>query len=473
MADFILIIPKIRFRKTVPVTPPFVFLQLSACLEKSNFTSELIDARIETDYLEKIRQKLKDSPLFIGITSMTGSQSVEGLKIAKFVKAIDKKIPVIWGGIHAYFFPEQILENDCVDVVVMGEGESTVVLLAKEYSQGNKPTSKIKGIAFKECGLIIKNLNDNFLDLNSLPFPAWHLIKDKIKYYSLADEDEKGLQIITSRGCPHACSFCYNQSYNKSRFRSRSVENILNEIDFLHKEYGIKNIRFGDDNFMTDRKRVVQICEGLQKNKNIKSLHCDIRADYIEDELLHYMVDQGFKKFYLGIESGSQKILNLINKNITVEKIKQGVSLLNKYTLGGHTYSFMIGFPDETAEDIKGTWELARWIFNIDKNAHILLNVYTPYPGTELMDILINRGFKMPDSLSDWGKYHWFSVEHKKWVNDPRLIKSLITIFRFAFYRSNNILIRFLSNRAKKVFLTGKFRSYIEFEFLYYLLKTF
>ncbi len=469
MSDFILIYPKIKRGVERNAFPPFVFLQLAAALEKANFTSTLIDARVEKDFMHKIEQEIKKNPLFVGITSMTGFQTFEGMRIAKFVKKKNIKIPVVWGGVHASFLPEQVINNQYVDVVAMGEGESTVVSLAKEYRSYGRIVSEIKGIVIKKDGKIVKIVNNDSLDLDLVPMPAWHLIKDRIERYYLGSE--KCMSIITSRGCPHRCSFCYNANFNKRVFRARSVENVLAEIEFLHQQFGVTKVRFSDDNILTDKNRVVKICDELQRKGNVVPVYCDVRVDYLDNELLSYLVKRGVKEFYLGIEHGSQKMLDLLCKGTKVEGIEEAITLLGQHTLGGHTYSFMIGLPGETEEDIKKTWFLAKWIVNIDQKAHILLNIYTPYPGTELMNILVKEGYKMPDDLYGWCKYHWFSAQGKGWIQNMRLVKSLTTIFRFAFTRSDNKLVRFLSRRAKNIFLTGKPKPYLEFELLYYLLN--
>jgi len=470
MADFVLVIPRNRQRTMRVVTPPFVFLQLAAALENEKFTSVLIDARVEKDFLYKIEQETKNKPLFIGITSMTGIQTFEGVKIAKFIKGRNKKIPVVWGGCHATFCPEQLLNNKCADVAVIGEGESTVVSLAREYKSHNCIINEIRGIAVKENGRIVKTESNNFLDLDSLPMPAWHLIKDKMKYYLSGN----GLiSIMTSRGCPHNCFFCYNANMHKRMFRARSAQKVLEEIDFLHNQLGITRVSFCDDNFLTNRNRIIKICNGLKEKGHVTPVHCDVRADYINDELLAFLANNGFKSFYLGIEHGSQKMLDLLNKGMKVEMIKNAITLLNQHTAGGHTYSFMIGLPEETKEDIVEAWSMMRWISNVDPRGSIDLNIYTPYPGTELINMLIKKGYKIPDNLSKWNKYHWNSTRGKGWIKNKRLVRSLLAIFRLTFTYLNNKLTRFLSHYARKVFLAGEFRPYLKFEFLYFLFREF
>jgi len=196
-------------------------------------------------------------------------------------------------------------------------------------------------------------------------------------------------------------------------------------------------------------------------------------VDYINEKFISYITGNGFKRFLLGIESGSQKILDMVNKKVTVDMIKNGISILNRYTSGGHIYSLMVGLPGEEKEDIRRTLELARWIYGVDKKAQITLNVYTPYPGVELTNILSKNGYPVPKTNSEWMKYNLFSIEAKNWISEKRLIKSLVNIFRLSFTPSGNMLARFLSRHAKNRFLKGELRPYPEFELSYYLARNF
>jgi len=468
MADFILVIPKFKRKTEKKTYAPFVFLQLAAALEKNNFSSFLIDARLERNFLHILEQEIKKRPLCIGITSFTGFQTSEGARIAKFIKKKDEKIPVVWGGCHASLLPEQILRYPFVDVAVIGEGESTIVSLMREYRSHKRIKNEIKGIAVKKDGNVIKSENDHFLDLDSLSMPAWHLIKDKIAYYI---DDETGIGIMTSRGCPHDCSFCYNAKIHKRVFRARGARKVLEEIDFLHTQFGIGKIKFTDDNFLTNRNRVAEICDGLRQKGAVTPVRCDARVDYLDGAFLAYLVKNGFRKFYLGIEHGSQRMLDMLSKGTTVGQIRGAITALSRHTSGGHTYSFMTGLPDETEEDIEKTWVLARWIAEIDPASQILLNIYTPYPGTELFDMLVKKRYAMPASLYDWSRFHWFFTRRKPWIKNRRLVRSLTVMFRLAFSRSENRMVRLLSKHARAVFAKGRLRPYVRFEFLYCVLR--
>lgn len=227
-------------------------------------------------------------------------------------------------------------------------------------------------------------------NLDILPFQAVDLLPKK--YYDIITKSSPIAFMITSRGCPYRCTFCSSKIYTR-KYRFRTAENVINEVSFLVKN-GFKDITFFDDSFTVNRKRVLEICDKI-KDKQI-SWRCLSRVDNVDKELLKSMKDSGCYQIQFGVESGSQRMLNLMKKGIKVNQIKKAFELCNK--IGIETVGFfMLGYPGETIKTIEKTIKLAHAI----KPDFVTFNLFTPLPGSEIFD-------KMP--IKEWEKYNFTST---------------------------------------------------------------
>ena len=415
------IYPKIKNRPSLKTYAPMAFMYIATCLENNNYITELVDARI-ADYDYKIlKEKLGKKPLYAGITAMSGFQVKDGMVIAEFIKRFDCNIPVVWGGLHGSLIPEDILANCCVDVVAIGEGEKIAVDLADYFSGKSKNSlDEIANIAYRKGEKIFFTKKKDFATLTQQPMPAWHFIKDNIDNYVI----DGSIDMLTSRGCPHKCRFCYNESYHKRTWRGRTPEDVLKEVDWVasNMKILIKKINFIDDNFFTDRKRALDICRGVGR-KHL-TMHVDIRCDYVSKSLIDEIYSYGVNDFYFGIESGSQKVLDLMHKGISVQNIKNTIDIMKQYDIKS-VFSFLIGYPGEEPTDLRETLSIARDIYRNIRGASILMNIFTIYPGTYFY-------YQFKESLKscDADSYNWETARNKFWLNNKTYLESICTLFR-------------------------------------------
>jgi len=409
MSDVILVHPKIgpkiyTSRKYLPLR-----LLKIAVLVHQKYDVKIIDQMIDKNWRNHLLKELNKNPICVGITSMAGKQIFHGLKASKIVKE-NSEVPVVWGGIHTSLLPRQTLENPNIDILVKGEGEVTFYELVRALDE-KKGLKGIRGIWHKDNGKIKNNPDRPFLDLNSLPRTPYHLV-DLKKY------DE--ILVETSRGCPFRCAFCYNRSYNKGVYRELSVKNSIKEIK-LAKTYKERiYIHVTDDNFFVNLKRTKKIISAI-KEEGVENMrwYLKIRADAIlrmKKEWLD-LLESSNSLIDIGVESGSQRILDLIKKGmrvsdvITVNKKLKDTNLIV-------VYNFMIGLPTETREDLKATIKLAfRLVEENPRCIPVPFACYTPYPGTELYDVAIKHGFQPPKKLEDWASYNWNTV-NLPWLSD-------------------------------------------------------
>jgi len=402
--NVLLVFPRVTVRKTAEKTffPPLNLLFLTSVLEKAGFDVNIVDQRLKENYKEIIKEHLNEDTAFVGITAMTGNQILQGLDIAQLVRDVSPELPLVWGGVHPTLLPLQTMKDPLVDIIVKGEGEETIVELAEVLSE-RKNLKGVRGILYKEDGKVVENMPRPWIDMTTLPMPAWEKIHQDMGSYIYEDK----VRLHTSRGCPHKCKFCYNKGYNAGHWSAKNAKQICDEIEYIIDKYDVHMFHFVDDNFMTNRKRVMNFCEELHKRKIKISWGFSIRIDYIKEKTMKILADSGVNEFFLGVESGSQRILDMIDKHITVEKIISANKILGKLGIKAR-YSFMSGFPFELLSDLENTVKTAVQIRDENQETDFNLCNYTPYPGTDLYDIVNEKfSFPEPESFREWGKCTW------------------------------------------------------------------
>jgi len=316
MIDIILIQPKAGPYDMLGARVPYGLLSIASIPHRKGYKIKIIDQRTDHLWEKTLIESLKQNPICVGITCMTGGQIRYALHAAKIVRE-NSKSPIVWGGVHPSLLPSQTLENPYVDIIVVKEGDNSFLEVI-EAIKNKKPLSKIKGIWYKENGKIFSTPEREFIkNLDTLPEIPYELI-DTEKYASLHLEEGRSLDFITSRGCPFNCSFCYNQFFNKSRWRAMSAKESVKRLAKVVRKYNIKAIYFQDDNFCANIERLKEICKGIIDEKlNIIWGTLGLRIDTamkMDDEVLNLMVKSGCRNVDIGAESGSQEILDMIEK---------------------------------------------------------------------------------------------------------------------------------------------------------------
>ncbi|MFC1485631.1 B12-binding domain-containing radical SAM protein [Candidatus Latescibacterota bacterium] len=412
---------------------PLGLLAIATPLDMAGYQVTVIDQYFDRQWKARLRSELEKNPICVGVSVKTGPQIRNALEVSKLVKA-QGDIPMVWGGVHPSLLPEQTLENENIDIIVQGEGEETFFELVQALERGEN-LGDIKGIWYKENGIIKQTPPRPFIDLNTHPYPSYHFVDVKRHLVKIFGIDH--LRFSSSRGCPHDCGFCYNAVFNKRKWRALTAERTVDELVKLRNTYGVRGFNLTDDFFFGDSERVKKIFAEMVKRKlDIVFSKIDMHGDEIaklDDNFLALLEKAGCKTLVLGIESGSQRILDLIHKDISISQIIDFNKRIQKFQICPK-YCFMLGFPTETEQDISDTISL---IFKlIEDNDKLLkdINLYTPYPGTELFDISVQNGLKPPEKLEDWVSFNWRTINRK---NTPWITKEREKLLKMLHFSSN------------------------------------
>jgi anaerobic magnesium-protoporphyrin IX monomethyl ester cyclase len=457
MADVILFRPKFLDYSVEALPIPWGLLYVGSSLSESGYSVRIIDELTHSNWKNTILDELKNRPKLVGISAMTGKQIKYGLQFSAFIKE-RSSVPIIWGGVHPSIFPEQTLQNKHVDFIAQGESEETI-LEFMQHLDGKKDIKGLKGIGFKEKDTIHINKKRPFSNLDNLPRLDYSQI-DVERYIGKRFDSQRSFELCTSRGCPHQCRFCYNLNYYQNRWRPLSVDKIFNHLYEIIDTYQIDGLTWREDNFFVDRKRAQKIAERIIEEKIKINWHADCRIDYIngyDDSFIALLKKSGCHTLTLGAESGSNRILEHINKGITREQILRAKEKLSRHGIY-QNYHFMMGLPGETDEDIKKTIDLIYTLMHKNKYFGDICgpSLYTPYPGTALYGESLKKGFEPPEILEGWIDMDWHSLrlpwitgKQRKTVEDIAWNimgmgqKPVHTYFKWKFYllAKYNILI--------------------------------
>jgi anaerobic magnesium-protoporphyrin IX monomethyl ester cyclase len=374
--------------------PPLGLGYLAAVLEKNHYEVDVIDCQASKLSYEDFKRELnRRQPNVVGVTSTTRLYK-SALQIAKIAKEVCPNCLTILGGSHVTFWDEEAL-NECpqLDVIIRREGEYTLLELVQRLETG-KSIHDVIGTTLRKDGKIVKNPDRPYIEnLDELPFPARHLwpLEDLRKIEDI-------FYLTTSRGCIYWCEFCSAVRMFGRRFRMRSIKNVVDELEYLHKTYDATFFTFCDDAFTVNQARTEELCDEIL-NRGLKiKWNCGTRVDMVTKELLKKMKDAGCVSVWFGVESGSQHVLDEMQKGISPEQTIKAVGWVRELGLKPAP-NVLLGFPGETKESALKTIKFAQKISPDDVAYY---NIATPLPGTPLYDLVKEKGWL---KITDFDKY--------------------------------------------------------------------
>jgi len=373
------------------VAPPLGISYMAAVLEENDYKVNIIDASALEMTWEDLEEELKgSSPQVVAITALTPTIE-QAKKTAQIVKKTCPQATVVMGGYHPTFNHQELLKTDYVDIVIMGEGEYTMLELVQTLEH-DRNLSQVRGIALENQ---VNPPRPLITDMDALPFPARHLLP--MDHYKMLNMKTGMATMITSRGCPMQCSFCASAALHGPKLRLRSPKNVVDEMEHLVRDHQVGTIAFMDDTFTLHHRRVEEICDEIQKRDLDVFWGCTARVDTLSDDILEKMRKAGCITIFLGVESADQQMLDSTNKNITVEKIRQAFQLSKKHKIRTIA-SVVLGMPGDTKDSIKRTVNFVREL----NPSYAVFSLATPYPGTRFYKEAFEKNLI---KVKDWSKY--------------------------------------------------------------------
>lgn len=398
--------------------PPLSLSYLAGALEREGIEVQIIDFLVTRYRPDKLRQKLGEyRPQLVGITCVTLNYPIAA-RMLKACKAFDPSIVTVIGGPHATFaLKETLLRAPWIDAIAIGEGERTVVELAKAV-EGGKEIRQVAGIAFADGGTVVKTEPRPLIeDLDQLPMPARHLLP-LARYRALGAP----CTVITSRGCPYGCIFCSGRRMFGRRVRFRDPGLVVDEIEMLHRDFGFPQINVVDDTFNLNHRHASQVCEEMLR-RNLKiSWNTFARADTMSEDLARLMNRAGCEWVLFGVESADEGILKTIKKGATPDDVRRGVKIATDAGIKVFN-SFIFGLPGESPDTARKSLAFGQELDH-KYGAKYGFHVLSPLPGTELYDRARDYGLRILSR--NWARYDANHTITETATMSPQMVKEAI-----------------------------------------------
>jgi len=404
---------------------PYSLLYLERVVRDLEVEVVFIDENIGQDY-HPIIDSLKDKILMVGVSAMLGYQIKGGIDFSKYVRSVNQNIKIVWGGWHVTMMPEQSLQEKYIDYVITGQGESPFRQLVKALL-GNKSVNQIKGLYFKENNIVQTYGKNEFVSSSDFPDVDYSLVDLNRYILQGIPYAKRTLVYFASHGCPHNCSFCALTPVYQQKWFPKPLEKVIDEFKFFKKSANIDSICFHDDNFFTKKSFSLALAQAMiDYNLDLKWevwSHAGSFMKTFTDEDIKLFYKAGLRRVLFGAESGSNLVLNEINKNQSVEENLNFVRLLKKHNITPY-FTTMICFPMNPDEDINASFEMIRKAKLIDLSLKVHVGYYTPFPNTLFYAKAVEKGFSNPQNLEAWinhtfetFKAPWYKAEYEEKFN--------------------------------------------------------
>ncbi len=455
------------------IAPPLSIMYLGAVCERQGYNVRCLDTALEApeqvselkiDYLyrgmklEDISKQVDPDTDVVGLTNLFSISFPIVVALANKIKEDHPSVKLVVGGAHPSGVPREALGHPSIEYVILSEGEDTFIALCEAIRLNDYFKFKaLDGIAYRENGEIIVKPKLTFnQDLDALPFPARHLVPHD-QYSNLREAhgpiQGKYTTMLTSRGCPFKCTFCTPQLWN-FRYRVRSAQNVVDEIEYCYKNYGITEFHIEDENLTVNKARLLEICNEI-KRRNLKikwQTPNGIRASVTDWEMLRAMKDSGCYHITVAPESGSERVLKeIVKKTQNLESVTTVVERASKLGINVAAY-MMLGLPGEKKEDVELSIKYMMKLAKVGLD-EVAFGVFVPLPGSALFTQLQKEG-KLPDTwegyasatdmskVKSWSEYMpdeevlklrnkgYMMFHLTKFIYHPgKVLKSIINIF--------------------------------------------
>jgi anaerobic magnesium-protoporphyrin IX monomethyl ester cyclase len=423
--------------RSVFYTMPLALLALASYLKKDAYEVTILDGRLdsEADILEAC-----NGAVCFGVTVLTGAPIHDALHITRQVKQRFPQLVTVWGGWHPSLFPAETLEEPAVDVVVNGQGEIPFAALLQSIVSG-KSFHHINGLYFREQDHITATAPQHLANINEFPALDYSYLPVE-KYFAL--KGRRQLDFISSQGCRFRCSFCADPFMYKRGWYGFTPERMGEELEALWKRYHFDDINFQDETFFTNRNRVEGIAKEIINRKLKFTWFGTIRADQgakMDDALFALCKRSGLRKVMIGVEAGSQEMMDWMQKDIRIEQVYESAAKCLQHGVA-IIFNIILGFPHETAASINESLRVANELRKMSPSFELGVFYFKPYPGNAIADDLLKEGYRFPKGLEEWARFDYVGSSND-WINAEQYKQ--IEAFKFyqhiAWKKSNPLLL--------------------------------
>lgn len=394
-------------------SPSLSLMALSAYLKEKGYECLLLGNRLSD---EELRLLLADC-LAVGFSVYTGNGIDYALRMAKRVRSLSPGMPIVWGGCHPTLEPEQALQSDCVDYVVRGEGEKTLVELLEYLAHTTEgDLSAIEGLSFRRGDEVLHNGGRTPSRISEFPRYDFELFDDVLK-------GSTSVPYVAGRGCPFDCRYCCAAAFHRvsggKKYDRYNIERIFDDLEAITRLYPGKTIDFWDDTFFSSENSIARFIDTYESRglsfKWTAYVRCDLFST-LDSEVLQGMKRIHLQTLFFGVESGSQRILDMVRKKMRIDQVTTAAQLAGEAGLPAD-YTFINGFPNETIGDVRDSLRLRNYIRRVNPKATVRFFSYTPLPRTELIEDCEKLGYKKPVTLDGWANYefHSFRADWLSW----------------------------------------------------------
>ena len=408
-------------------TMPLALVAVGSYLDPAKYDVRIIDGRLENDPVGAVLGEL-DHALCLGVTVLTGAPIRDALHISRAAKSRRPDLPVVWGGWHPSLFPEETLEESSVDIAVTGQGEDTFAAIVERLAEGERSMDGVLGCAWKDRGAA-SHLNPPrpLKDINAFPAASYDLI-DVERYFRL--KRDRQLDYISSQGCNFRCTFCADPYVYQRAWKALAPERMGEELEVLWKRYRFRDVGMQDETFFTHKRRVEAIADEFIARKLGFTWTATMRADQgfrLDDALLAKCKRAGLRRVKIGVESGSQAMLDWMKKDITVAQVFDSAEKCLRHGIGV-IFNIIVGFPGEPPESVAESLGVAKKLRAMSPDFEVAIFYYKPYPGNPIADTLVQEGYRFPRTLDAWAEFDYVGSSGP-WVTKEK--HDLIERFKF------------------------------------------
>jgi anaerobic magnesium-protoporphyrin IX monomethyl ester cyclase len=409
-------------------TMPLALVSLGSALDPALYEVVIVDGRLEADGPAAVLAALDDRTICVGLTVLTGMPIRDALAVTRAVQRARPRLPVVWGGWHPSLFPRECLAEAGVTAAVFGQGELTFRALCERFAAG-APIDDVAGCAHRRLGMVSRHAERPMVDVAELPGHDYRLI-DVERYF--AAKGRRQLDYISSQGCRFRCTFCADPTVYKRGWSGVPAARMGEELELLWRRHRFDDLNLQDETYFTHRPRVAAVCEEILRRGLRFQWAATMRADQgarLPDEEWRLCKRSGLRRAMVGVESGSQAMMDWLQKDIRLEQVFETAAHMVRHGIAG-IFPFIVGFPDETDESVEATLAVIRRLRRMSPDFEVSVYFYQPYPGSPIAEQLWQRGYPRPQTLEEWADFDYVG-SRGSWVTDAKWER----IQRFKFYQ--------------------------------------